>query len=1319
MGGAWAQTPKRPSIGNGVDNPFQISTAAELAWFRDYVNGTIVNEGEKDGTTHLSASAKLTADIDLSEFCHAEDVSKNIGEKSWVPIGNGSNDKRYQGTFDGNNKTITNLYINANQNGMGFFGYTLHSRIKNLTFGYANVTNTKYNTGILAGSAGNGSTLQNIMISTTCNVNGGIYTGGIAGDLDGNAYNCVNYATVQGTEDVGGLFGFYNRTGNSITACANYGNVTASSKDVGGLVGYFSSGTIQDCANYGDIIGTNTVGNLIGFADICHLNNVLGTGNVTATSSPSFSKRGGLLAGYISKSSSTASGILVYNSSAKLTINGTEQTGEAVKAIGYGSMTSAEKIMAFSAEQLKSGLVAFILQENVSGGLQWGQLLGKDNLPLLGSTNKVYSDSPVKMKCSGELEGTFTFTNTKPAQEGSFTMQHGNSPIHHAFVDVTCTTDGNNEYWECNLCHASFSNEQLTQEVSTPVVSATGHEYDANDKCTKCHKEIPVLTLGNNAITIEKVLGTKKEISGFNLYKYTAPEDGTLEVTAASGKDTYGTLWESRTAASYLTYNDDANKRDFKITYSVTKGTTYYIGAREYSGNAIEGEVTLNIKLNGIDYVLPAGMIGKGTEAEPFMLKSADHLVWFRDYVNEGNTNACAKIADDVEEIDMSSVCHEAGTKYTDELSWTPIGNKSNKYIGTFDGNDKIISNLYINATSNETGFFGYADAGSIKNITFGNAKVNSTGDYNTGILAGDAGYCMIENIKTSDNCLVEGKAWVGGIAGNVMGNIGNCENHAMVNGTKFVGGIVGYYSGSDNSITSCANYGAVTGSAQSVGGMAGYFGSGTIQNSANYGNIKGTYNVGNLIGFADKCNLNNVLGTGNVTATSYSTKRGGLLVGSINQSSSTASGILAYNSSAKLTINGTEQIGDAVKAIGEGSLTYPEGVNEADVIKAFTPEQLKSGEVAYLLNGSKSEGKLAWYQKLSGTDADAYPVLVAAEGNTVYNGSFRYCDGTTSSYSNSSSDSELIHVASATITSPVFDSANHIYHMGCSNENCPEYKYVADEDGTLEATKEADGKFYVEKLALTDASTAINTQAQFTVKDLQYSRQLSEGQTGYVTLCLPFDINVADVTGAEKCYPVGDMMIHMPTEDASVLKFVLMLDEQSVIKAGTPMIVKLGAEGTAQKLVAKAQNVEYSADFFANPAAKSLTLRDWDGKSGFMTICHELTNASIGGVYTTTPMAEGSYSFRADGKFGIHTGDLSPYRIHLNVEPSQSASSRTMLFSIGLPDDSSTTGIRIISLGDGKQTGSSAIYTLEGQRVMGTPRKGIYIKNGKKFSVK
>ncbi len=1311
-GGAWAQTPTPPAKGDGdVDNPYQISTAAELVWFRDQVN-----------SGNNSISATLTEDIDLSEFCHAKDAATNTAELSWTPIGN-SDDNTYQGTFDGDGKTIRNLYVNATSDDTGitgyagFFGYADAGSIKNITFDNAKVKSTDdYNTGILVGNAG--SCIENIKTLVNCSVEGKDFVGGIAGVASGNIGTCENHAMVNGANFVGGVVGNHEGVDKSITSCVNYGVVTDTGRSVGGIAGVFASGTIQNSANYGDITGADMVGNLIGTARECNLNNVLGTGNVTATSDTEYA---GLLVGEIIKSSSTASGILAYNSSAKLTINGIEQTSDAVKAIGQGSLTSAEKIKAFSAEQLKSGLVAYQLQKNASGGARWGQKLNTNDYPLLGSADEVYLDGNVIMKCSGELESTGTFTNTKPAQEGTFTFKHSDSPTHHKSVDATCTTDGNIEYWECNLCHKSFSNEQMTQMVSNLVVSATGHEYDENDKCTKCQQEMPFLTLGDNSITIGKVQGESEEISGYNLYKYTAPEDGTLEVTANSnGVDTYGTLWESRTAESYLIYNDDKDEDDydFRFTYTVTKGATYYIGAREYDGNAIEGNVTLNVNLTPLQ--LPAGMTGNGTKTKPFVLKTAEHLAWFRDYVNGGHSYACAKIADDVKAIDMSTVCYKADAEnQVAELSWTPIGNsEENQYQGTFDGNGKTISNLYINATPDYTGFFGYADAGSIKNITFDNAKVKNTNNDYTGILAGGVKSCMIENIKTLDNCTVEGNLYIGGIAGVASGIISNCENHAEVKGMASLGGILGMYFDPENSITSCANYGAVTGTGSYVGGMVGYFRKGELQNSANYGNITGTVSVGNLIGTADECNLNNVLGTGNVTAT-FDTGCAGLLVGTINQSG-TASGILAYNSSAKLTINKTEQTGEAVKAIGEGSLTYSEGMNEADVIKVFNPEQLNSGEVAYLLNGSKSEGELSWYQKLG---TDAYPVLVAEEGNTVYNGTFNYCDGTASSYSNSSFDNELVHVASATLTSPVFDSAKLIYHMGCSNESCPEHKYAADADGKLEATKSTDDKFYVEELTLTDASSAINTQAQFIVKDLQYSRQLKEGQTGYASLCLPFDIKVADITGADECYSVGDMLIHLTANEGKYVNYILMLDNPTSIAAGTPMIVKLSEGNEAKTLVAKTQDVEYSANFYKNPAAKSLTLRDWNGNSPFMPICHDLASASTGGVFTTTTLEDGSYSLRTDGKFGMHTGNLSPYRMYLNIQKSQSAPYGVMVFSIGLPDDSSTTGIRIIGTVDDMQSGSSvkssAIYTLNGQRVKGTPGKGIYIKNGKKFIVK
>ena len=1256
-GGAWAQT--KPTRGNGsVDKPYEISSAAELAWFRDYVN-----------YESQYASAMLTDDIDLSEFCHAADAATNTEELSWDPIGNG---KMYCGTFDGNGKTIRNLYINSTYIFRGFFGYANGGSIKNITFDNAKVKNTnKFGTGILTGGFET-CTIENIKILANCSVEGTENTGGIAGAGAGYISNCENRAKVNGTNKVGGIVG--SSYDDTISSCANYGAVTGT-EYAGGIVGYFGSGTMENSANYGDISGVDQVGNLIGFALTFNLNNVLGFGNVTATN-----LNGGLLVGEISDPRSTAAGVLAYNNNAKLTINGTEQTGEAVKAIGQGSLTSAFRVKAFSAEQLKSGLVAFLLQGNASESAKWGQKLNTDDYPLLGSTNKVYSDRPMIMKCSGELEGTGTFTNTKPAQEGTFTMQHGNNIIHHESVDVTCTVDGTIEYWECDVCNETYLDEKLTQPVGNIIKeAATGHNYDENDKCTKCQKEIQFVKLGNNNITIEKVFGRRKEISGYNLYKFTAPEEGTLVVTADShGEDTYGALWDSRTA-KYLIKKDDGNGDgdDFKITYEVTQGTTYYIGAREYGGDAIEGKVTLYVNL--ISNQLPTGVTGKGTEAEPFMLKTADHLAWFRDYVNVGKTSACAKIADDVEEIDMSTVCHKADAeKQVAELSWTPIGN-GKKYCGTFDGNGKTIRNLFISSTSNEIGFFGYAADCRIKNITFDNAKVKGNDNSSTGILAGCAGSCVIENIKTTGNCSVEGKYETGGIAGRANGNISNCENHAIVKGLHSVGGIVGICFDSENSITSCANYGEITGTEDFVGGIIGYFGEGSLQNSVNNGNITGDARVGNLIGYANICNINNVLGIGNITA-NYADCNG-LIVGYIADASSSASGILAYNSSAKMTIDGTELTGDAVVAIGSGSLTYPEGKNEADVVKAFTPEQLKSGEVAYLLNGSKSEGELAWYQKLG---TDAYPVLTAAEGNTVYHGSFRYCDNTTSSYSNSSSENELVHVASATLASPEHDANEHIYHMGCRNEKCAAHKYVADKAGNIVVTKDANNKFVAtEDLTLADGEDFKDYEA-FTSKTISYSRNIPEG-TAWGALCLPFAIDLSQEAECD--------FYRLTGIDASKECITIESCEEGVIPAGTPVLFKMKEGETVLSLSA------VGADIVTAPLSGNRS--DVNLVGSFVQISNLAASDYV--------IGEDQFCRVSD----LHAAAILPMRAYLH--PSDASLTTVAKLSIGKNDGSTA----IDHLNAISRDADAEYYDASGRRTHGL-QKGLNIvkRDGKTYKI-
>ena len=1258
--GAWAQTPTKPAKGNGsVDKPYEISSAAELAWFRDYVN----NESQY-------VSATLTEDIDLSEFCHAADATTNTEELSWVSIGNG---RMYCGTFDGNGKMIRNLYINSTIMYKGFFGYANGGSIKNITFDNAKVKNTHYNgTGILTGVFEK-CTIENIKTLANCSVEGTENTGGIAGIGVGNISNCENRAMVNGTNNVGGIVG--NSSDNTISSCANYGAVTGTESNVGGMVGFFISGTIQNCANYGDISGADCVGNQIGYAATVNVNNVLGIGNVTATTSQS-----GLLAGVIWDSSSTAAGILAYNSSAKLTINGIEQTGDAVKAIGISSLSSTGRIKAFTAEQLKSGLVAFLLQGNASESAKWGQKLNTDDYPLLNSADKVYSDSPITMKCSGELEGTGTFTNTKPAQEGTFTMQHGNSIIHHESVDVTCTVDGTIEYWECDVCNETYSDEKLTQPVGNIIKeTATGHNYDENDKCTKCQKEIQFVKLGNNNITIEKVFGTRKKISGYNLYKFTAPEEGTLVVTADShGEDTYGALWDSRTA-KYLIKEGSGNGSDFKITYEVKKGTTYYIGAREYDGDAIKGNVTLNVKIIGNQP--PAGVTGNGTEAEPFILKTAEHLAWFRDYVNVGKVSACAKIADEVEVIDMSSVCHEADAeKQVAEFSWTPIGN-SKKYQGTFDGNGKTIRNLFISSTSNEIGFFGFAADCRIKNITFDNAKVKGNDNCSTGILAGYAGSCVIENIKTTENCSVEGQYETGGIAGGANGNISNCENHAIVNGSYYVGGIVGNCFDSGNSITSCANCGEITGTEDFVGGIIGYFGEGSLQNSANNGNISGKARVGNLIGYANICNINNVLGIGNITANHADCN--GLIVGYIADASSSASGILAYNSSAKMTIKGKELTGDAVVAIGDGSLTYPEGKNEADVVKAFTPEQLKSGEVAYLLNGSKSEGELAWYQKLG---TDAYPVLTAAEGNTVYNGSFRYCDNTTSSYSNSTSEDVLVHQMSATLASPKHDADEHIYHMGCRNEGCTLHKYVADKAGNIEVTKDANNKFVAtEDLTLVDGEDFKDYEA-FTSKTISYSRNIPEG-AAWGTLCLPFAIDLSQEAECD--------FYRLTGIDAAKECITIESCEAGIIPAGTPVLFKMKEGETVLSLSA------VGADIATTPLSGTRT--DVNLVGSFIQISGENLAAS------DYVIGENQFCRVSD----LHAAAILPMRAYLH--PSDASLTSAAKLSIGKNDGSTA----IDHLNAISRDADAEYYDASGRRTHGL-QKGLNIvkRDGKTYKI-
>ena len=397
---AWAQvTPTKPANGDGTaEKPYEITTAAELAWFRDWVNTCEV------GDSHRDACAKLMADIDMSSLCHPADDSKGVAELSWSPISDVAKNNQapiftWRGQFDGNGKTISNLYINATSDYQGLFGYGLSNDesiigvIKNLTLANVNVKNTAGCTGALIGGADNFEITQVVISSGT--VEGEIFgVGGICGqaDTESKFLSCENRAQIKSqtdnTNNIGGICGNVNSS--HIEKCANYGNINSQGVNVGGICGSsIGSSSITTSANYGDIVGKNSVGGIIGYASNASISNSLTTGDVKSITVAAGFVIGGCY------NAITLSNTVAYNSGATLTDGETTHT----LAIGYtdSSASVTGSCTGYTTDEFNSGHVAWTLNQGSTDGTQvWYQNLsadGRDAYPVLKSTggNTVYS----------------------------------------------------------------------------------------------------------------------------------------------------------------------------------------------------------------------------------------------------------------------------------------------------------------------------------------------------------------------------------------------------------------------------------------------------------------------------------------------------------------------------------------------------------------------------------------------------------------------------------------------------------------------------------------------------------------------------------------------------------------------------------------------------------------------------------------------------------------------------------------------------------------------------------------------------------------
>lgn len=344
----------------------------------------------------------------------------------------------------------------------------------------------------------------------------------------------------------------------------------------------------------------------------------------------------------------------------------------------------------------------------------------------------------------------------------------------------------------------------------------SNYEYDVGESAIVV-KDVSaggVITIKNNILNdVEK---------GIGIYKFSAVSEGDKVVIQ---NNTIKDAEDFAIATSSLNF----------VNYSDASRTEGILTVVEINDNQFEGAVpalgNIYIEKTNIygqttfDWKVIVGDVEYTDETENVqVIASAEELIAFAQSVNDGTSyaNETIVLANDID---------------LENEEWTPIGNASAKFSGTFDGNGKTISNLKITrgleniGANNRIGLFGVSTSSAVlKNFTVNNADVS--GSLNVAVVLGGGGgaEAKISNVHVSGKIEVYGYRYVGAILGKGYSTIENCSvigdsaetSYVRITG-GYAGGVVGYMGEGNNQINGCTVKNiTVEGASNGVGGVSG-----------------------------------------------------------------------------------------------------------------------------------------------------------------------------------------------------------------------------------------------------------------------------------------------------------------------------------------------------------------------------------------------------------------------------------------------------------------------------------------------------------------
>ncbi|WP_130864244.1 beta strand repeat-containing protein [Bacilliculturomica massiliensis] len=865
----------------GVDL-YELGSAQDLRELAELVNGTAFYEdGSTVGAVSFDgATLSLTATVDLSG-------------NEWIPVGD-SGGNAFSGHFDGNGNTVTGMSISAKEEGYyGLFGYLNKAVVEDVTVGgeldvasanaggvagygtagcrfenctsKVDIVNTKsYTGGVIGRSAGGGAVISNCVFEgtlkgaqytggiagnadgqiTNCENGGNVaststYVGGIAGNLSGSAESCVNGGAVSTSStstmaNAGGIAGAF--SGTVISSCVNREQVTGGGR-IGGIAGYASSGSgkIKDCENSGAVTSTSTyaggiVGNLSGSAENC-----TNSGEVS-TSATDGSYVGGIagyftgkvLTGCVNQGAVGSEGGYVggisgyFSNSSQGKISRCANTGDVQAGDDYAGGVAGYFYRGVIEDCYASGRVS---GAGISGGIAGYTSADKGYCTL--ETSFYYNAStPLKISGNAEIGDLCFYLDTDGTENGYGGM--GRSAAEFTGNEILYWLNGASSLenvWKKGTLFPEFADQSSVSQV-----------YRVSVRPNSADTAVTASVSGITAVV---------DASGA-LHCYVT--DGAVIAIRFSGSE----------------------------NIFVKDGGT---GAKTQVTNGV-----YECRVNGGDVVLIYGSEEELDESIPtiywydtmlseYTISTEGELRGFAGLVSGGITSSAV-----AGPVDFAGKTVRLGGDIVCGGEWKPAGSRDSGFAGIFDGGGHTVSGVAVGSASapdngGYAGFFANNNGGTIRNLQVV-GTIYTAGDYAGGIAAYNTG--VIQNCTfgaMNARSSVSGGRFAGGIAGYNTAACRKLFNYGEISGSEYVGGLIGSSTGnigSSGDVNANVNYGGVSSTGDHAGGICGKT-TRYLYGVSNTGNVSGGgIYTGGLVGYSssitDGNNEGAVSGRGNYT---------------------------------------------------------------------------------------------------------------------------------------------------------------------------------------------------------------------------------------------------------------------------------------------------------------------------------------------------------------------------------------------------------------------------------------------------------------------